>query len=228
MKIRSLHKNLRWFIPLALLLLSCAACGGISQAETVQQIAAYPRNTPIAIAPPLPERAVLVYQLYLELQVANVEATASRAEDLAYRHGGYLVSTQSWYVDGRQNATLVIAVPNVNFDSLRRGLHNLGSLISERLSGELVEPYPRGQMAYAHITLQLRPSTLQLPPIDPGSGWSPMRTFQNAFAVFVRVFGFLADILIWLGVVVGPFALVLWLGIVVARRLRSRRPTNES
>ena len=223
MNAKSFHTLYRWFIPLALLVLICTACTASGEAGEPQQIAAHPKNTPIAVAPPLPERAVLVYHLYLELQVSNVDAAASRAEDLAYRHGGYLVSTQSWYVDGRQNTTLVMAVPTANFESLRRDLRGLGKLNSENISGELVQPYPRVQVPYSHITLHLRPSTLGLPPIAPRIGWDPVRTFQSAFAVFLKVFGFLADILIWVAVVIGPFALFFWLGIVLTRRLRSRK-----
>ena len=107
-------KHMGCFIIMMVILLSGTACVMGDQLESSESapIAVYPKHTPIAVAPPLPEQAVLVYRLFLELQVSNVGTASARAEDLAYRYGGYLVSTQSWYVDGRQNKTIVLAVPS--------------------------------------------------------------------------------------------------------------------
>ncbi|MBN2550223.1 MAG: hypothetical protein JXB15_13755 [Anaerolineales bacterium] len=54
----------------------------------------------------------------------------------------------------------------------------------------------------------------------PGIGWNPGRTLRSALGVFLSIFGFLADIIIWLLVVVGPFVLLGWGGMKLARRLR--------
>ena len=220
------NTRFKQFFLLSVLLLSSAACAQVAQSESSGPIAVYPKSTPIAIAPPIPEKAVLVYRLFLELQVPNVETAAERAEDLSYRHGGYLVSTQTWYVDGRQNTTLVLAVPNINFEGLRLELRGLGKLVSESMSGELVDSYPRVHTPYSHITLHLRSYQTSPPVIDTGIGWDPVQTFRNAFGVFVKIFGFLADIAIWLLVVVGPFALLIGLGFILARRIRGREATD--
>jgi hypothetical protein len=223
-------KHLGSLILISVLLLCSGACamGGQLESAETDPIAVYPKQTPIAVAPPLPEQAVLVYRLFLEIQVPNVGTAAARAEDLAYRHGGYLVSTQSWYVDGRQNTTIVLAVPSVNFEGLRGELRGLGKLVSENLSGELIDSYPRAYTSYSHITLHLRSYAVEPPPVDPDRGWNPAKTFQDAFQVFIKVFGFLADIAIWLLVVVGPFALLFGLGFVLARRLRGRKEPPEA
>ena len=86
---------------------------------------------------------------------------------------------------------------------------------------------PRGQLPYSHITLHLRPRLVSVPPIDPIEGWDPVRTFQNAFAVFVRIFGFMVDILIWITVVLGPFILVTWLGFLLVRRITTGKKASE-
>ena len=196
---------------LALLLSSCT---GISSS---QLIASNPRNTPIAV---YPDKGVVIYRAYFELKVKNVDHSADQAIRIGYDHGGYLVSSQSWWADGRKNIILVLAVPTANFDRTRLALLRLGYLISESVSGELVTT-PYTEPTFSHITLQLRPGGIRLPSpsIDP-PGWDPGHTFQRAFSVFLSVFGFLADILIWAIVVVGPFLLIGWLLWLLVRRLR--------
>lgn len=214
----AIRKFIFGFLLFIFFLLICSACTAENSAQP-ELIAAHPTNNPIAISPPLPKQAVLVYQLYLELEVRDVEAAARDASDLAYRHGGYPVSTQTWFVDDRQNMILVLAVPTINFDRLNQELHSLGRPVSESVTGEWQQPYPRGQVPYSHITLQLRPKVASIPSINLINGWDPLRTFQTAFAVFLRIFGFFADILIWLLVVVAPFALLAWLGFFLVRRI---------
>ena len=224
----TVDKSLKGVILLTIILLISTACTQKSAEGSPEVIAAYPKTTPIAIAPPLPKGTFLVYQLYLEMSVSDVETAASRASDMAYQHGGYLVSTHSWFVDGRQNTTLVLAVPTMNLENLRHDLHSLGTPVNENRSGDWIEPHPRDQMPYSHITLQLRPKLLGFPPINPIHGWDPVRTFQNAFSVFLRIFGFLADITIWLVVVVAPFVLLVWLGILLARRIATGKQGQGS
>jgi hypothetical protein len=53
--------------------------------------------------------------------------------------------------------------------------------------------------------------------------WRPARTLQQAFSVFLSIFGFLTDILIWVVVVVGPFLLIgLGIGLIIRKRRASK------
>jgi hypothetical protein len=206
----------------SLIILFSLILSGCSALAAPKQIAAYPRTTPVPI---YPGTTVVVYHAYLELKVWDVEQAANRATQMTYDNGGYLSSSQSWYVDGRKVTTLELAVPTFNFDSLRRTLLSLGDLISENISGELVDPHEYyGYTQYSQITLQLRPDGINLPPVEPPSTWRPLNTLQNAFSVTSAIFGFLFDILIWVIVVGGPFLLIA-LGIRWA--IRHSRPTHS-
>jgi hypothetical protein len=205
--------TLRWFALAAALAL--AACSG----SAPQLIGAYPKGTTGNVAPS--EALLLVYNAYLTLDVADVDSAAERATQLAYDHGGYLVSSQAWYQDGRKYATLTLAVPVPRFDDLRSALLNLGTLVSETVSGE---PKPiRGDdwNTFAHITVQFQPAApmISLPKL-PDFGWNPGRTFGQAFGVFFSIFTFLVDALIWITVIVGPFVLMGFGLRAVVRRMR--------
>lgn len=196
-----------------LLLTACTPAAG------VRQIAVAPHPTPITRYP------AFVYTGYLELQVADVDAAAKRAAQLAESYGGYQLSAQSWRVDNRTVTTLELAVPHRVFDGLRGALLELGVLRHETVSSRPVDP-PSEPVPYASITLHLRPADPQWPidppPSDWTGGWNPARTFQRAFAVFLTIFGFLADVLIWIVVVAGPFLLLAAVVWFILRRHRTR------
>ncbi|MEW5872324.1 MAG: DUF4349 domain-containing protein [Chloroflexota bacterium] len=206
------------FLAIAALLLAAllAACSPAATAEQAP-IAYAPKSGPIAQYPPA---YTLVYHAYLEMKVSNLDRAIEKATQLAYNYGGYLSGSQTWYVDGRKVASLELAVPNANFDPLRKALYGLGSLVSENTSSQLVDTYPGDKRTlFSTITVQLRTGAASAPPIQIG-GWNPGRTLQNAFSVFVSIFGFLADIFIWLVVVVGPFLLAAIIARVLIRRFR--------
>jgi hypothetical protein len=71
--------------------------------------------------------------------------------------------------------------------------------------------------------VQFSPGGISLPPIDT-SGWRPLNTAENAFQVFLTIFGFLADIVIWILIVGGPFFVIYLLIRVALRRLRRSAP----
>lgn len=169
---------------------------------------------------PMPEFR-LVYYAFLVLEVANLDQAASNAEAKAYEHGGYLVRSDSWNREGRKQVTLVFAVPMPNFEEFRRSSLNLGKLQNERVWGEWMQRSPGNLPNYAEVTLQLQSSSLDWPSL-PFTGWNPERTFRQALEVFVTIFGFLVDILIWLGVVLGPFVVLAWLGWRLAMRLKRK------
>ena len=182
-----------------------AACSGSSGPE---QIAAYPKEEPIAVYPRFSETLV-IYNATLDLEVSNVERAAERAKEIAFEQGGYLVSAQSWYRNGEKHTTIVMAVPAIRFDKTRDDLLRLGKLAGEWISSELVSTGSGEWDTYSQITIYLHPKESGLPEISLPK-WRPVRTFEKAWDVFVSIFGFLLDIVIWVAVVAGPFLLIGW------------------
>ena len=143
------------------------------------------------------------------MEVSNVERAAERAKEIAFEQGGYLVSANSWYRDGEKHTTVVLAVPAIRFDSTRDDLLRLGELAGEWVSSELVSTSSGTLDTYSQITVYLHPKDSVLPEISLPK-WRPVRTFEKAWDVFVSIFGFLIDIVIWVTVVGGPFLLIGW------------------
>ena len=201
-----------------------SACSGGAQSQMSEQpIASYPKNSPVAISPP-PSDVTYVYESYIELLVNDVDQIAARTEKLTIEHNGYLSDSQSWFIDGRKIVTLVLAVPTYNYQSLHRSIVNMGQVVNESVSGELLMTGQPGEfLPFSHITLQLRPSSkIMLPRIDP-TGWNPVNTFRRAFTVFLTIFGFLADIIIWIVVVGGPFLLMFILARIFLRKFQGKK-----
>ncbi len=202
---------------MALMLFGCST-------KSPKLIAEYPAgNQPESVGPiwpPIPEFR-LVYYAFLVLEVDNLERVASKAEANAYDYGGYLVRSDSWNREGRRQVTLVFAVPMLNFEEFRHTLLDLGKLQNERVWGEWVQRSPGDLPNYAEVTLQLQSRSVDWPSL-PFDGWNPGRTFSRAAEVFVMILGFLVDILIWVGVILGPFVLLAWLGWRMVVRLRRK------
>ncbi len=202
-------KTTKAVLALCAVLILLAAC---SSKNTPQLIASYPSEGKPAIQP----SSQYVYDAYLELEVSNSENSASRAESLALQYGGYLVSSQSWEQDERLYITQVLAVPAAQFDLLHGALQDLGKVKNDQVSGYWTGD---GWNVYSQITVNFRPRPSAWPDF-PRLGWKPGQTFSNAFQVFLTIFGFLADILIWAVVVGGPFVLMA-LGLrALLRKLR--------
>ena len=196
-----------------LLILALSACSGNSP----KPIASYPKQPsegPKLISPSVE----VVYNASLEITVSNVDRAAQRAEELAYRYGGYLVSSQTWYQDDRQHTSVVLAVPVPNYDLLHNAVLDLGTLASETVTGQLISYAPGGQTNYSYITVHFIPRTFTWPTL-PITGWNPARTIENALRVLLTLFGFATDIALWLGIVCGPFFLVLIGAWAVVRRM---------
>jgi hypothetical protein len=184
-------------------------------------IASYPQVTgsdkPVS---PIPYHS-WVYGAYIDLEVSNPGRVAESAKSLAHECGGYLVRSDSWYWGEREHITLVLAVPVQQFQMLRELLVRHGKTLDEKVTGEWRSDRPGIPPGYAEITLVLRPkpySVFRFP-----GGWSPARTFERAFEVFIGIFGFFVDILIWILVVVGPFFLLgygLW---KILSKLRTKK-----
>jgi len=203
---------------LGLLLLSLAACSSSSQPKL---IGSYPSQGN-SESQPVPHEQ-FVYDATMEMEVWNPESTAQHAEERAYDYGGYLISSQSWTQDGQSHIQLVLAVPAPNYEALHQYILDLGTLQSERVSGQWVNSrYGSDWSVYSEITVTFHPRTTVRPVISI-TGWNPAHTLERAWRVFLTVFGFLVDILIWVVVLVGPFIL-MGLGLrVVIRKLRPTR-----
>jgi len=202
-----------------ILVLIAAFLGACSSVDGPEQIATSPREEPIAVYPRLPED-VVVYNATLDLEVSDVERVVERAKEIAFEQSGYLVSAQSWYRDGEKHSTVVLAVPAYRFDSTRDDLLRLGTLAGEWISSELVSAGSGRPDTFSQITLYLHPRESGFPEISLPH-WRPVRTFQKAWTVFISIFGFFVDIVIWVAVVAGPFVMIGW-GIkkLIDRRLK--------
>lgn len=210
-----MSKKLLVSLFLSILAFILAACSS----SAPKQIAASLKEKPIA---QYPSQILIIYRAYLELKVSDVDRAVDKATRLGYDYGGYLASSQSWNVDNRKVTIIELAVPTANFEGLRIALRGLGDLINESISGEAISgsDYPQH---FSTITIQFCPGGINLPPIDT-RGWNPLNTIQSAFQVFLSIFGFLADIILWILIVGGPFFLI-YLGIRIAlRRLRRSVP----
>ena len=205
---------------IVLLTLGLAACSGAGP----QLISTYPKETgPATYAPP-PANLLVVYNAYMELEVSNPDVTAEQATRLVYDHSGYLVSSDSWYSDGRKCTTLTLAVPAAQFDSVHNALLNLGKLVREEISGDRVNAGSGADSwtTFSNITLQLRPASGGSYISLPSFGWNPARTFEQAFAVFASIFTCLVDIVIWVVVIIGPFVLMGWGAMALVKRARRK------
>jgi hypothetical protein len=207
-----------YLVLFGMLVLSLTACSGVSQP---QLIASYPSKGEPQGQPVSHEQ--FVYDAFMEMEVWNPEAAVERAEERADDYGGYRVSSQSWTQDGQQHIQLVLAVPAPNYEALHQALLDLGTLQSEHVSGQWVSSrYGSDWSVYSEITITFHPKFSDRPVIV-STGWNPVRTLENAWRVFVTIFSFLVDILIWVTVLVGPFIL-MGLGLrVVIRKLRAAR-----
>ncbi len=199
-------------IILAILLTGCAASPG------PVQVVSFPLVTPIAKYPPDP----ILYRTYIEVVVSDVDRAAETAAYRASAYNGYLISSDSWYADGCKVISMELAVPTHDFENLRQELLNLGQVVNESLSGQPANPPPYNQpVGYSQITLQIRQAgyIISPPVVPPPPTWRPVRTLQQAFSVFLSIFGFLTDILIWVVVVAGPFLLIgLGIGLIIRKR----------
>lgn len=217
-----------FWLKMSVLLLTLVLLTGCSAQAAQRPIATYPAaERPIAVVTrrppaaqyPLPER--IVYHAYLEMQAADVDVAVAQAADLAGQYGGYLAGLNAWQAGSGRLTTIDLAVPTASFDALRLRLRRLGAVQKESLTGqpEGAPPVLPLDPAYSTITIQFQ-SVADASPIQVSGGWNPSRTFERAWGVFVSVFGFLADILIWVVVVLGPFALLAGLIYWIVRRVR--------
>lgn len=199
------------------LLTSCSAGGAPRRIAYFPSGAPQPPAEVPAHQPPGP----LVYNASLVIRVWDPQAAAGRAGELVYQYGGYLVGSHSWTQAGEESVSVTLAVPLYSFDALRDELLRLGKLESESVWGERTGYAPSGLPNYSQISVEFRSRTVAWRGIHIGS-WDPGRTLARALQVSIAIFGFLADILIWIVVVLGPFVLLAWGGWALVARLRRK------
>lgn len=191
-----------------LILLIFTGLAGCSVTDSPEQIATFLQEAPIATYPRASETLV-IYNATLDIEVNNVERASERAREIAFELNGYLVSAQSWYQEGEKHTTVVLAVPARNFEAAYDDLLRLGNLSGEWIASELVAPDTNQWESYSQITVYLHPKAGYLPSVALPQ-IRPVRTLERAWQVFLTIFGFLLDVVIWVAVVAGPFVLIGW------------------
>jgi len=200
-------------LRLYIFILSCAAilaaCSGGARSEP-EMIASFPSSStsnPQPINPPPPDQ--FVFDAFLELDVSNIRDASGQAIDLAYKYGGTLVSILSWKTGNIAHTKLVLAVPATYFDTTFNALSRLGKVVNQQISGGLVSS---GSGEYWNVTSEITLELNERASIRTWQigSWSPLRTLSRAWDVFVTIFGFLADVVIWLVVVLGPFLILAY------------------
>ena len=88
----------------------------------------------------------------------------------------------------------------------------------ERITGQM--RYYEGRAAYSTITLSLRPEAA---PVEAAPAWNPGTTVERAANVAVVLLQSGVDLVIWLGIVFGPPAVVLALALLALRLVLRRR-----
>ena len=207
----SRQKGVLFVVVLTVLLSGCASVLPL-QPAAVQAFA-----TPVPIYPP---RFDQLQHAYLEIISSDVELAAARASRLTAEYGGSLLDSSTWVVNGQHTISLEIEVPGSSFEGLYSALRKLGRLSHEDMFyDEVIKSRLPYDMWVARITLRIIPTRSLISPL-PNTGWDPSATLQSAFAVFLKIFGFLVDVLIWVLVVAGPF-LLIGLGVWwITRRMR--------
>jgi hypothetical protein len=182
-------------------------------------------STPIAVYPDQSDGNSFTTTIYyIEIEVPDTDAALQRATDLAYAYDGFVLSPQFWTTAGGRHISLQISVPDYQGERLVNELLQLGNVYrnqqTSRQNGPIPNGCPRCQRR-TEISLQLDSIVPYYnPPLINWGSWRPVDTIQRAWQVFVAIFSFLADAAIWIIVVVGPFALIVWGVIALIRRIQ--------
>jgi hypothetical protein len=202
-------KNIRRLLLLTLFSV-CLVLAACSQAPEL--IAAYPvsgtshQNSPHADP--------YHYEAVISMDVRDVDDAEESIARLAQDFNGYMTGTSSYWVGEQKYSDLTLELPFNRYNDFRQALDRIGDVTHERLSS--YTSYSSGSWDDTRVTISLSPN--QETPIKLPSGWRPLTTLESAFQVFLTVFGFIVDILIWIVVVAGPFALLAWIIVRIVRR----------
>ena len=214
----------RLLFSLSILVGIAAACAPKGPAP--QQIATYPQSPGGEwFLPAQPAGGRLVYDAYIALDVPNPEAASRKAIQIAQDYGGYLVNSYTSFPNGGESISLELRIPPHNFEAARWSFRTLGVLARETVTGEWEGGRP-GWEEYAQFTLyfQRQDAPFSLRQVI---GWNPGETLRQALTISARLLGFFVDLLIWVVVILGPFALIGWGVAWIARRGRESRAGSE-
>ncbi len=229
----------------------------------------------------------------MELLVRDADVALDQVTRMAGDLGGYIISSQTWYVDNFKYATLRLGVPSAEFEHALNILRALAlQVVRENATGQDVSAeytdlqsrltnleataarvrefladaktveeslginaqlsqleeqietikgqmrFYEGRASFSTLTVSLTPqyptptptltptptsTPTATPTSTPTPAWNPGSTFDEASTVLVDVTQSIVDVLIWLGVVAGPFVLIAGVVFGVARRLFRKR-----
>jgi len=151
----------------------------------------------------------------LDITVPDLAAAVASATEISADLDGFV----TYYAGSKDAASLTLLVPAYRESEALRRARRLGAVNSETLlhSSTTVGSGPR----YTNITLRLWESLVHTPPVS--RYWNPGDTASRAFAVFMSIFRVIADTVIWIVVVIGPFAVAGTLAYLLIRRFLARR-----
>jgi hypothetical protein len=82
-------------------------------------------------------KKMVIKDAELEVLVQNTDVAIAQVNQLTADYEGYIISTQSWYVDGFKHATVRLGIPSQAFETVVNQLRDLGlRVISETAAGQ--------------------------------------------------------------------------------------------
>ncbi len=213
--IRCIHTTIGFLV----LLSGCSISPGVLLAVSA------PIPTPIAVYPSPPENT---RNAIIDLIVPDVELAANQAEGLTHQYRSRIVNSSAWYENHQHVLMMEILVPVDHFINLHQSLLGLGQVVADEASYNTVPDSRINPFDIGRITLILRSDQPKIQPVFPlaRQSWDPLATFKRASSVFMKIFGFLVDILIWAVVVAGPFIFIAFGAWWLARHFHRRKSTN--
>ncbi len=152
-----------WLIALSILGALLAACSPAAtraaQSGAAATSAPFPTRAAEATLAPFPTAAALgdssapagdpqlayapagsglvIKDAEMELLVRDTDVAIAQVTQMAADYGGYILSSQTWYVDGFKYATLRLGIPSAQFEKALNYLRGLGlQVVRENASGQ--------------------------------------------------------------------------------------------
>ena len=141
----------RLTLVLIALVLFLAACGGaaaptgapeglygpVPTQAPLATVAVEAAQTGIISFPDEPPGRMVIKDAQMELVVQDVTIAVGQITQMAADHGGYVLDSQSWAVNGNKHASLRLAVPSAAFESSLNFLRTLAlQVVKEAASGQ--------------------------------------------------------------------------------------------